>query len=700
VGGGEHGEQDVRRALGLARSDARERFTRARPARYPQQWGRAAPSWLEKLLNEPVEDPYVIERRIAAGGMAEVFVAKRVGPHGFEKRVALKRILPQFAVESDFVNMFIDEARLAARLSHANVVQVFDFGKTEGSFFIAMELVEGSNVNQLLRGVASRDEAVPLDIALHIVHEAAEALAYAHSLRDESGAPLRIVHRDVSPANLLITRDGHVKLSDFGIARAASFEARTQTGQLRGKLGYMSPEQVLGRELDGRSDVFTLTTVLAEMLIAEPLFGKGQDLDVLMRIRDVDLTVLDSSRRRVSQDVRRLIAAGLTRRPEDRPDAAQFLQLVAEVAQRRGFTHAAGRLARMLSRLELVAPRPGDELATEAGAKPTNFVDPHSTVTASVEEAATHDRAVTYRVRTEFGLLGPLSYSELVERIMGAQVDGDAMVSRAGMPFERAQGLPELRRFLRSPALQWRDRDVFAPTWRGGLQGASLLPLVHRLTAGHETGVLHMREGRRQKKLYFVDGRPDFIASTDPNELLGAHLVATRVCLRMEVDMALAVLDRYEGRLGDALVGLGILRPVQLFRAVQGQVKMRFLEAFRWRTGEWRFVRGARSEEETFAVQQDACELLRDASYEAHPAELEAALAPVRERVLLRASAAPMPLAAYRLPSQWAALIEQVSGQSTLSSIVARESSQRGADVEDVYRALYLGLSCELIRAA
>jgi serine/threonine-protein kinase len=168
----------------------------------------------------------------------------------------------------------------------------------------------------------------------------------------------------------------------------------------------------------------------------------------------------------------------------------------------------------------------------------------------------------------------------------------------------------------------------------------------------------------------------------------------------MEVDMALAVLHRYDGRLGDALVGLGIIRPVALVRAVQEQVRRRFLEAFRWRAGEWSFMRGARSEEETFHVQQDACELLRDAACEAHPSELEAALEPIRERVLVRASTPPMPLNAYRLPGTWASLLAQVNGQSTLSSIVARESARRGVDLEDVYRALYLGLSCELLRAA
>jgi eukaryotic-like serine/threonine-protein kinase len=260
--------------------------------------------------------------------------------------------------------------------------------------------------------------------------------------------------------------------------------------------------------------------------------------------------------------------------------------------------------------------------------------------------------------------------------------------------------MEELRRFLQTPALQWRSREVAHPTWQGSLARASLLPVVYRVIRGQETGVLHLRDGERQKKIYFVDGRPDYIASTDRTELLGEQLVATNVCLRMEVDMALAVLHRYDGRLGDALVGLGILRPMVLVRAVQSQVRRRFLEAFRWRAGDWKFVRGARSEEETFAIQQDPYELLRDAALEAAPEELESALDAIRERVLVRGSGTAMPLSAFRLPPIWAALIDQVNGQGTLSSIVARESSRRGIELEDVYRALYLGLSCDLLHAA
>ena len=180
--------------------------------------------------------------------------------------------------------------------------------------------------------------------------------------------------------------------------------------------------------------------------------------------------------------------------------------------------------------------------------------------------------------------------------------------------------------------------------------------------------------------------------------MLGEYLVTHNVCLRMEVDMALALLPRFGGRLGDALVGLGVLRPVELYRAVSGQVRERYLEIFRWHAGQWAFRDGVRSEEETFPLESAPHELLRDAVIHADPAEMEAALARVREKVLARESRPPVPISAYGLPAPWARLLD-VRGDMTLGSIVAREAAE-GGDLEDVYRAFYLGLSCQIVRAA
>src|SRR5450755_3328143 len=237
--------------------------------------------------------PYELVERVATGGMAEVYLARRAGPHGFQKVVAVKRILPQLAKDTDFVAMFVDEARVCARLSHPNIVQVFDFGEEGGELYMAMEYVDGTTGARLIRAAAAKGEELPLDVCLHLALSVLRGLEYAHSARDEDGKPLSLVHRDVSPGNVLIDRSGAVKLTDFGIARAAVIERRTDAGQLKGKLGYMSPEQVVGRELDARSDLFTLGIVLAEMITLRPLFSGGRELDVLLRIRDADVGAID-----------------------------------------------------------------------------------------------------------------------------------------------------------------------------------------------------------------------------------------------------------------------------------------------------------------------------------------------------------------------------------------------------------------------
>jgi serine/threonine-protein kinase len=645
----------------------------------------------------PLLGPYRIERRLAAGGMAEVFVARREGPHGFFKRVALKRILPQFSSDPDFVAMFIDEARLAAMLEHPNIVQVFDFGTHGDDLVLVMELVDGSNVSRLLRA-APADDQVPWDVALHIAYQTAQALDYAHHAVDDGGESLEFVHRDVSPANILLTRTGHVKLTDFGIATVRSRAPTTEDGQVRGKLGYMSPEQVLGKELDGKSDVFTLSTVLAELLIGEPLFQGESELNVLLQIRDADLRVLARCERRIPQDIRALVLRGLQRDPTERPGAGAFAEACAEIMRRRGMGHGPDRLARLLSQLKLVE-----------GEAPEIHL-PDAEVPALVDSDLMHHagqeligpQAVTspiiYRVQLPDGsVMGPMSYPRLIQLLTTAAIDSrSCRISKTDGTYLEPSQLPELTRFVTSPGLQWKLEELAQAEKQGQLRAATLLPVFYDIVSKRQTGVLHLWQRNRRKKIYFVDGKPEFVASTDKSELLGEYLVATGQCLRMEVEMALALLPKYGGRLGDALVGLGILRPVELFRAITEQVRGRLMEAFRWRRGEWAFVRGARSHEETFPMGQDPYELLRDAASEAHLEEIESVLEPLRERVVERSEEGPS-LSVFRLDPGWVRALDAVSGDTTLGGLLARESAA-GGDLEPVYRALYLGLACGLVR--
>ncbi len=221
---------------------------------------------------------YVLLDRVAAGGMAEVFRAKREGVEGFEKIVAVKRVLPHLSNNAEFVEMFIAEAKIVASLTHPNIAQIFDLGKIDASYFIAMEFVEGRDLRTILSRASDRDTRLGVDLAAIIAAKVGAALEYAHRHRDEEGKELQIVHRDVSPQNILVSSEGEVKLVDLGIARAATKASHTDSGSLRGKLLYMSPEQAWGKSLDRRSDIFSLGVVFYEVLTGHPLFSGNSEI--------------------------------------------------------------------------------------------------------------------------------------------------------------------------------------------------------------------------------------------------------------------------------------------------------------------------------------------------------------------------------------------------------------------------------------
>jgi serine/threonine-protein kinase len=226
---------------------------------------------------------YQLLRKLATGGMAEVYLAKAAGPMGFEKTLVLKRILPHLAEDPAFVEMFLGEAKLAAQLEHPNVVQIFDFGEAEGSFYLAMELIDGPNLRRLVK--RAQEVALPPALCAKLVSFAAEGLAYAHEFRDPAtGEPLGLIHRDVSPDNILVSRQGAVKVVDFGIAKVAGQGHRTQTGVVKGKVAYMPPEQLQTKPLDRRVDVYALGIVLYELLTGKRPFDATTDVSVMQAI--------------------------------------------------------------------------------------------------------------------------------------------------------------------------------------------------------------------------------------------------------------------------------------------------------------------------------------------------------------------------------------------------------------------------------
>lgn len=229
---------------------------------------------------------YTLLDRIAVGGMAEIFLARQAGLEGFEKTIVIKRIRPHLSKQASFVKMFLNEAKLAAQLNHPNIVQIYDLGKINESYFIAMEYIFGRDMRRIIPKADTKEIPFPMVYALKIASSVCEGLFYAHQKADIYGNPLNIVHRDITPENIFVSFDGTVKVLDFGIAKAANQIEQTKAGEIKGKLSYMSPEQCMGKPLDCRSDIFSLGTVLYEWLTGFKLFTGESEVAILKNITE------------------------------------------------------------------------------------------------------------------------------------------------------------------------------------------------------------------------------------------------------------------------------------------------------------------------------------------------------------------------------------------------------------------------------
>ncbi|HZH17885.1 MAG TPA: protein kinase [Archangium sp.] len=267
---------------------------------------------------------YQLLRKIASGGMGQVFLALERGA-GLERLVVLKLILPHLAEDEDFLTMFVEEARLVARLGHPNLITILELTEIDGRHCLAMEYVQGDDVRRLEKYARSQGKPLPVGLVLRIIAEAAAGLHYAHQARNPQGQPLQLVHRDVSPQNILVGFDGGVKVIDFGVAKAAGSASNTATGVLKGKYPYMSPEQANGQPVDGRSDLFALGVVLWEMLTGRRLFKGESDLMTLRLVRDCQVPVPSQLNPKLPPGVDELVLKALAPTPEGRfPDCGAF----------------------------------------------------------------------------------------------------------------------------------------------------------------------------------------------------------------------------------------------------------------------------------------------------------------------------------------------------------------------------------------
>jgi serine/threonine protein kinase len=303
---------------------------------------------------------YQLEKKLATGGMAEVWLAKQTGIEGFQRHVVIKRILPHLAEDPEFVQMFLNEAKIASRFNHPNIAQIYDLGEHGGTYFIAMEFIHGEDLGRVMRRAWSMGQWVAQHIALRVIADACGGLHYAHSRTDEQGRPLRVVHRDISPQNILVSFDGAVKLVDFGIAKAADQASVTKSGAIKGKFAYMAPEQAAGKPVDGRTDLFALGLVLYELVTGVRPLKRDSELATLQAALECNLE-RPSNVAEVPAALDEVVMRALARAPDDRyRDAREFQKAIEQ------HLLSSGQLATSVEVSELMETLFADRLAEES----------------------------------------------------------------------------------------------------------------------------------------------------------------------------------------------------------------------------------------------------------------------------------------------------------------------------------------------
>ena len=347
---------------------------------------------------------YILEEKIGTGGMAEVFRARLLGREGFEKSVVLKKLQDDSAKDPEIKANFINEARLAAFLQHENIVQVYDFGEAQGSLFIAMEYLVGWDLSTVLRKVREREELLPLENTLFILSRVCEAMEYAHGLKDLNGQPLHIIHRDLSPQNIFITRDGKIKVIDFGIARAELSDNRTKVGLVKGKVSYMSPEQLLSDDIDCRSDIFTIGILLYEMLSGSRMYS-GDTATLIRKAMEADFQPLAEKCPELEPSIYSVVGKALARNKDERYQSCGALQADLEeclfqVAPRMGTK----QLQTYMENIGLTVAEPGDEGRSQKG----------DDASSDLEKTVVQEMAMEEATRM-------LEYGDSVSRVGGAR---------------------------------------------------------------------------------------------------------------------------------------------------------------------------------------------------------------------------------------------------------------------------------------
>lgn len=663
--------------------------------------------------------PYTLEERVGLGGMAEVFRASEPRPVGEPRTVVLKRMLPHIASEAGAAEMFREEARLGGLVRHDNVVHVLGEGDTDGQPYLVLEYVRGCDLWRLGRWLTREGRTLEPALGMFVVYELLCGLQAVHEAADGDGRPLGIVHRDVSPSNVLVSVHGDVKLGDFGIARARLRERFPQAPsgeRAKGKLGYLAPEQVSGYAPDGRGDVFSAGVIAAELLMGRPLFTGGSELAILLAVRDAQVGPFLEITGSLPRGLGEAVEAALQRDPDARPASAREF-----AAMLRPFTESGDAAAPMRKEIGGLITRAMSAItpSTRPGGAPSKTPSAGVQMLAALADERTPLRAageapdeapatrdvptLDYQVRTTDGrLLGPWTFAQVVEALATGTLGPLDKVSRSGGAFRAVNDIVDLSRHLPVSSLTPITRDApepQEPDEATPLADGGFIRALARLVIREDTGLLLCERGSSRKEVYVQNGVPEFVQSNLAGELLGEYLVARGVISRGELDMALAVMPRFEGRLGDTLVALGLVEAVHLFQHIAAQVQEKLLDLFLWTTGTARFFRGVPPPPSGFPLGLDAWRIVDEGTRRRLAQGLEDDRFRTRMMDSLeRAARIPTEVATGELPPDAKQLLRAVETPMALHEAVDLLGDATGVDPNRPYRAIILLLQLDAVR--
>jgi serine/threonine protein kinase len=643
---------------------------------------------------------YELVERLAVRSASELFVVAISGEHGFRRDIVLKRLR-----DDTQAGAFIEDAKLSAKLSHAKIVQTLELGRLGEVPYVAMEYVDGIDLLGLLRALARTHRRLEPMLAAWIAQELLDALDYAHTFVDDDGRRLEIVHGHLSPTKILLGEQGDVKLTDFGVTR--HFNLVDCTGQ-DFDFGHLSPEQVMELPHDARSDVFGVGVLLAEMLMRKRLFAAHNEFDVLLMVRDVRITRLDLSG--VEPALVAIVQHALEKRPEDRyQTAADFRDALDEWLFTKRALNMNQQLAALVGEIREEADewrRSGQRAAPElddlrdptgpvttmwarGSVAPPNTPMPR-TLTIPPRSLAKGSDVPPPAEKPQSGV-HPRLVPRKVPSLAGIE---DVLPSRT--PTERREQLAmsseEIRKAGRPtpPALA-----QLAPTPDDGGDFARTSPLrvLFHLMRTRATGLLAVTiNDVVRKDIYIRDGQLAGVWSSDANDLFGNYLVAQRILSDGELSMALAMVSHYGGKIGDTLVGLGLLGRVEVFRHLTRHARTKVVDLCTSATGRYAWYAGKEDPRESFPLEPEAFSMLGEAALALRPDIIDGWLATKRHERIATVKTQRVSPDVFGIPAALG-LYAQIDTARSLGALV-----DAATDRSRAVRTLYLFIACELAR--